>query len=199
MSATESLCEHDRGRSRTPRTATAVSRHRSSGRGWLRATSAAFQHARTRPTETSRARGRIRGVTALLMRRLSTRSLASRALPRPARLEHLVSRSRRGAGWSLPFHVGPRYRAPTDLASTNRREALRPEGTAFPPSFRRAHGLDGLFRGSPGATPRRAAPGTCPEVLSVAARPLTGRPNPQPVPKLWIMTGAFSIHRDPAL
>jgi hypothetical protein len=34
-SATKSLCEHDCERSRTPRTATAVARHRSSGRGWL--------------------------------------------------------------------------------------------------------------------------------------------------------------------
>jgi len=47
-SATKSLCEHDRERSRTPRTTTAVARHRSSGRGWLLRKNASF---RSRPTQ----------------------------------------------------------------------------------------------------------------------------------------------------
>lgn len=138
MSATESLCEHDRGRSRTPRTATAVSRRRSSGREWLPAR-AAFQRARgMRPTETSRARGRSRGVSACLTRRLSTRSLAKRALPRPAKLEHLMSRSRREPGWSFPVLTRrPLPSRPKTISPRRtRREAHRPEGPALPPSFR---------------------------------------------------------------
>lgn len=45
-SATKSLCEHDCERSRTPRTATAVARNRSSGRGWLLRKTLPFGHAR---------------------------------------------------------------------------------------------------------------------------------------------------------
>lgn len=189
--ATESFCEHDCGRSRTPRTATAVSRHRSSGRGWL-PTSAAFRRAlRVRPTETSRARGRSRGVTAYLTRRLSTRSLAKRALPRPARLEHLMSRSRRGPGWSSPVptqHPLP-GRPKTISPRRTRREARRLEGTAFPPPS---------VRGSPDAAPRRANARSLPRGAFHRRTTREGRPSPQSVPRLWILAGAFSIPRDPS-
>jgi hypothetical protein len=141
-----------------------------------------------------------KGVTAYLTRRLSTRSLASRAFPRPARLEHLMSRSRRGAVWSFPSHAAPVTGRRTDLAKAKTAvKRFRPGGTPFPASSRRAHGLDGLS-GVPLWRPREEPPhGVCPEVLSVVDGPKRGRPNPQPVPRLWIVAGAFSIRRDSAL
>lgn len=161
-----------RGRPRTKLFPEKLPCGRPAGCGWPRLS-------RDEPAEDSRVRGRrAMQCMGLDARRLSLRSLASRASPQPDRLEHLSSRN--------PWR--------RRLESPNR------SAHSAPPRIRQASTARAMpaFRAASHVPPRRGAQSAAPEVPSTGRWPPRGLAlPPQAVPNLWIVAGAFSIASPP--